>query len=173
MTNYKQAANAADGRLSHSCNLFDDLPGSSQVPTGSCIHMYYCSKPSIEKGAVLIRTLHFTISLLASLQRTCSNYKRRIRVKLTIPWKVRPFDVSYNKYTLGRRTYYVSNLWPPMWRGYTNGCDTQVHWCGTHRKRSVSLIRRTFVSHTLSDNTVSYRLCLQAIDRNRVFIEAT
>ena len=41
------------------------------------------------------------------------------------------------------------------------------------RKRSVSLIRRTFVSHTLSDNTVPYRLCLEDIYRNRVFMEAT
>ena len=44
---------------------------------------------------------------------------------------------------------------------------------GSHRKRSVSLIRRTFVSHTLSDNTVPYRLWLEDIYRNRVFIEAT
>ena len=51
--------------------------------------------------------------------------------------------------------------------------DNQVHWCGTHRKRPVSLIRRTFVSHTLSDNTVPYRLWLEDICRNRAFIEAT
>ena len=44
---------------------------------------------------------------------------------------------------------------------------------GLHGKRSVSLIRPTFVSHTLSDNIVPYRLWLEDIYRNRVFIEAT
>ena len=33
--------------------------------------------------------------------------------------------------------------------------------------------RHTFVPHTLSDNTVPYRLWLEDIYRNRVFIEAT
>ena len=42
-----------------------------------------------------------------------------------------------------------------------------------HRKRSVSLIGRTSVSHTLSDNIVPYRLWIEDIYRNRVFIEAT
>uniref|UniRef100_M4BR62 H15 domain-containing protein n=1 Tax=Hyaloperonospora arabidopsidis (strain Emoy2) TaxID=559515 RepID=M4BR62_HYAAE len=57
-------------------------------------------------------------------------------------------------------------------RGYTNGCDKPGTWCGTHRKRSMSLIRRTFVSYTLSDYTVPYRLWLEDIYRNRAFIEA-
>uniref|UniRef100_M4B8D0 Uncharacterized protein n=1 Tax=Hyaloperonospora arabidopsidis (strain Emoy2) TaxID=559515 RepID=M4B8D0_HYAAE len=35
---------------------------------------------------------------------------------------------------------------------------------------TVSLIRHTFVSHTLSDNTVPYRLWLEDIYRNRVFM---
>ena len=57
--------------------------------------------------------------------------------------------------------------------GYTNGWDNQVHWCGTHIKRSVSLIGRTFVPHTRSNKTVPYQLWLEDIYRNGVFIEAT
>uniref|UniRef100_M4B3W8 Uncharacterized protein n=1 Tax=Hyaloperonospora arabidopsidis (strain Emoy2) TaxID=559515 RepID=M4B3W8_HYAAE len=36
-----------------------------------------------------------------------------------------------------------------------------------HRKRSVSPIRHTFISHTLSDDTVPYQLLLENIYRNR------
>ena len=119
---------------------------------------------------VIINDVLFSYNVFQRLGGTKTSPLMR-KLSWTQPWGYR-FSPSYlNAKGEECRFGVLTVWWGKVNRGYTNGCDNQVHWCGAHRL--VSLMRRTFVSHTLSDNTVPYRLWLEDIYRNRVFIEAT